>query len=37
MMSLDQRTIGDLFSEKLMQLPIREEKSLKKKCTYCGS
>jgi len=37
MISLDQRTIGDLFSEKLMHLPIREERLSKKKCTYCGS
>jgi len=35
MISLDQMTIGDLFSEKLMQLPLKQEQE-KKKCSLCG-
>lgn len=40
-MSLDQRTIGDLLSSKLMKLPMKISQMTvqqpRKKCSYCGS
>lgn len=35
-MMIDQRTIGDLLSNQLMKLPIKNNQIARRKCTLCG-